>query len=165
MLYLASVLGAGDPKASGQFINDFIHRRIPGRFFENSVMTYVYVRDVAESIVKALEKENNIGEKYLIGKYRLSMKEACELISEVSGVPIPKIRLPDKLVLATAAFLTLIADIIKKPPILGMSLDQMNTIKEGSQFDGSKSEKELGVIYTPLRAAVQEAVASFQNQE
>ena len=40
----------------------------------------------------------------------------------------------------------------------------MRTIKEGSQFDGSKSENEWGVIYTPLRTAVEEAVASFQNQ-
>jgi dihydroflavonol-4-reductase len=164
MLYLGSVLGAGDPKPTGQWINNFINQRVPGNFFENSVLTYVHVRDTAESIVKALEKENNIGEKYLIGKYRLSIREIVELISEVSGVPIPKRRLPGPLVMLSAAILTGLASITKKPPALGMSTDQMRTIKEGSQFDGSKSEKELGMIYTPIRTAIEEAVASFQKR-
>jgi dihydroflavonol-4-reductase len=164
MLYLGSVLGAGDPKPTGQWINNFINRRIPARFFENSVLTYVHVRDVAESIVKALEKENNIGEKYLIGKYRLSIREVGELISEISGVPMPKRRLPDSLVMLNAAILTWIANITKKPPALGMSTDQMRTMKQGSQFDGRKSEKELGITYTPIRTATEEAVASFQSR-
>ena len=164
MLYLGSVLGAGDPKPTGQWINNFINRRIPARFFENSVLTYVHVRDVAESIVKALEKENNIGEKYLIGKYRLSMREVCELMSKISGVPMPKIRLPDSLVMSYAAILTWVANVTKRPPALGMSIDQIRTIKEGSQFDGSKSEKELGIIYTPIRTAIEEAIASFKKQ-
>ena len=164
MLYLGSVLGAGDPKPTGQWINNFINRRIPARFFENSVLTYVHVRDVAESIVKALEKENNIGEKYLIGKYRLSIREVGELISEISGVPMPKRRLPDSLVMFNAAILTWIANITKKPPALGMSTDQMRTMKQGSQFDGRKSEKELGITYTPIRTATEEAVASFQSR-
>ena len=164
MLYLGSVLGAGDPKPTGQWINNFINRRVPARFFENSVLTYVPVRDVAESIVKALEKENNIGEKYLIGKYRLSIREVGELISEISGVPMPKRRLPDSLVMLNAAILTWIANITKKPPALGMSTDQMRTMKQGSQFDGRKSEKELGITYIPIRTATEEAVASFQSR-
>jgi len=164
MLYLGSVLGAGDPKPTGQWINNFIYRRIPARFFENSVITYVHVRDVAESIVKALEKENNIGEKYLIGKYRLSIGEISKLMSEISGVPMPKRRLRSSLVMLNAAILTWIANITKKPPRLGMSIDFMRTIKEGSQFDGSKSEKELGITYTPIRSAIEEAIASIQSK-
>ncbi|MFP3880033.1 MAG: NAD-dependent epimerase/dehydratase family protein [Dehalococcoidia bacterium] len=165
MLYLGSVTGAGDPKPTGQWINNAINGRIPVRFFENSILTYVHVGDVADSIVKALEKENNIGEKYLIGKPRLSIREVNELISDVAGGPLPKMRLPDSLVMSSAAILTLLANITRKPPALGMSIDQMRTIREGSQFDSSKSEKELGITYTPIRTAIEEAIASFQSRE
>jgi N-formylglutamate amidohydrolase len=44
-----------------------------------------------------------------------------------------------------------------------MSLDQMRTIKEGSRFDGSKAERELGLTYTPVHTAIQEALASHRQ--
>lgn len=163
MMYLAVVLGPGDPKPTGQFIKNLINRRIPTRVFEDSVTTWVHVRDVAEAIVKALEKENNIGEKYLVGKYQLSYREIGEMVSEISGVPLPKRRLPNSVVMVNAALLTLLANIIKKPPRWGMSIDQMRTMKEGSPFDGSKGEKELGITYTPIRVALEEAIASYQK--
>jgi dihydroflavonol-4-reductase len=164
MLYLASVLGEGDKKPSGQFINNLAHRRIPVKVFENCGLTFVHVRDVAEAILRALEKENNIGEKYLIGKYHLTFREMGELVSEIAGVPRPRLNMPDQLVMLTARMLTLLANITKKPPQWGMSIDQMRTMKEGSMFDGSKSEKELGIIYTPIRTAVEEAVESYKGQ-
>ncbi len=148
MVYPGAVLGPGDPKATGKYIDDLIHRRLPVRVFEDSVLTWVYVKDVAEAIVKALEKENNLGEKYLVGKYRLSMREINEMIREISGVSLPRFRLPDSLVTLNAFFLTQVADIIKKPPLWGMSRDQIRTMKEGFRFDGSKAEKELGITYT-----------------
>jgi len=163
MIYPASVLGPGDPKASGQYIQALIHRRLPATVFNDSVITYVHVRDVAEAIVKALEKENNVGEKYLVGKHQLSYREYNEMISEISKVPLPKVCLPNSLVMANAALLTWLADLAKKPPMWGMALDAMRTIKEGFRFDGSKAERELGITYTPIRVALEEAIASYQE--
>jgi len=163
MIYPASVLGPGDPKASGQYIQALIHRRLPATVFNDSVITYVHVRDVAEAIVKALEKENNVGEKYLVGKHQLSYREYNEMISEISKVSLPKVCLPKSLVMANAALLTWLADLAKKPPMWGMALDAMRTIKEGFRFDGSKAERELGITYTPIRVALEEAIASYQE--
>jgi len=163
MIYPAAVLGPGDSKATGQYIKDLINRRLPARVFEDSILTWVHVRDVAETISRALEKENNIAEKYLVGKHQLTMREINEMISEISGVPLPKIHLPDFLVMINAALLTWWADIIKKPPLWGMSKDQIRTMKEGFRIDGSKAERELGIIYTPIRVALEEALASFQK--
>jgi dihydroflavonol-4-reductase len=163
MIYPAAVLGPGDSKATGQYIKDLINRRLPARVFEDSILTWVHVRDVAETISRALEKENNIAEKYLVGKHQLTMREINEMISEISGVPLPKIHLPDFLVMINAALLTWWADIIKKPPLWGMSKDQIRTMKEGFRIDGSKAERELGIIYTPIRVALEEAIASFQE--
>ncbi|OGC80209.1 MAG: hypothetical protein A2W07_08295 [candidate division Zixibacteria bacterium RBG_16_43_9] len=163
MVYPGAVLGPGDPKATGKYILDLINRRLPARVFEDSVLTWVHVKDVAEAIVKALEKENNLGEKYLVGKYRLSMREINEMIREISGVPLPKFRLPDPLVTLNAFILTQVANIIKKPPLWGMSRDQIRTMKEGFRFDGSKAERELGITYTPIRQALKEAIESYQG--
>ena len=165
MIYPVGVLGPGDPKATGKYIQDLIHRRVPARVFEDSIFTFVHVRDVAEAIVRAAEKEDNIGEKYLVGKHQLPWREINRMVSEISGVALPKMRLPDFLTMFNARFLTLVANLIKKPPLWGMAIDQIRTMKEGFVVDGSKAERELGISYTPVRVALQEAIASYQAAE
>jgi nucleoside-diphosphate-sugar epimerase len=162
MIYPGAVLGPGDPKASGQYIQDLLHRRLPARVLESGVLTFVHVRDVVEAIVRAAEKEDNIGERYLIGKHQHSFRELNQMISEISAVPLPKFRLPDSLVMANAALLTWLADLTKRPPIWGMAMDKMRTMKEGFRFDGSKAERELGITYTPIRVALEEAIESYK---
>lgn len=162
-VYPAAVLGPGDPKASGRYIQNLIHRRMPGQVFTDTVLTWVHVRDVVEVIVRALEKEGNIGEKYLAGKEQLSFQEFNTMISDISGIPLPAIRLPNGMVKMNAALLTRLADLVKRPPMLGMSVDQIRTMCEGFQFDGSKAERELGIAYTPVRTALEEAIASYRD--
>ncbi len=98
-----------------------------------------------------------------MGKHQLSLQKFNTMISDISGVPLPKIRLPDPLVMVNAALLTWLADLVKKPPKWGMAVDAMKTIKEGFRFDGSKAERELGITYTPIRVALEEAIASYQG--
>jgi dihydroflavonol-4-reductase len=119
VLYPGVVLGAGDPKATGQYAKDLIERRVPARIFEDSAFTFVHVEDVAEAIVRALEKEGNLGEKYLIGKHALTMGEFTRMVGEISGVPLPKRRLPGPVVMAGAALMTKVADLTGRPPLSG----------------------------------------------
>ncbi|MGE5458425.1 MAG: NAD-dependent epimerase/dehydratase family protein [Methanococcaceae archaeon] len=165
VVYPSAVLGPDDPKATGQYFSNFIHRKLPGTVFEDSILTFVYVKDVAEVIVRAAEKQNNIGEKYLIGKYRLSFREINKMLSEISGVAIPKSHFPDTMTMFNAVLLTGLANLIKKSPPLGMSIDQMKVMREGFQVDGSKAERELGIIYTPIRNALQEVVESMKTSK
>jgi dihydroflavonol-4-reductase len=121
------------------------------------------VRDVAEAIVRAMDKEDNIGEKYLVGKEQLSLGQFNKMVSEISGVPLPRVHLPDSLALASARLLTWLADLTKKPPLWGMAVDEISMIKEGFRFDGSKAERELGINYTPIRLAIEAEIASFRE--
>ncbi|MCW9066677.1 MAG: NAD-dependent epimerase/dehydratase family protein [Ignavibacteriaceae bacterium] len=162
VIYPVCVLGAGDTKASGRYLRDLINRKLPATIFNKHIFTFVYVKDVAQAIINALEKENNIGKKYLIGNYRCTWKDMNKLISEISGVPLPIFKLPDALTMMNAFFLTGLANLIKKPPLWGMALDQMKVMKAGFNVDGSKAEKELGIKYTPIRVALEEAIASFK---
>ena len=163
MLYPGVILGAGDPNAPGQYVRELIERRIPGRMFEDSAFTWVHVNDVAESIVRALEKEGNEGERYLIGKHTLSFGELTRTVCQISGAPLPRWRVPDSMAMATASLLTKVADLSGRPPYLAMSTDLMRNTKEGAVFDGSKAERELGLAYTPIRKAIEEEVASHRK--
>jgi len=162
VIYPVCVLGPGDTKASGRYIQDIINRKLPTTVFKNRIFSYVYVKDVAQAIINALEKENNIGEKYLVGNYRYTWGEINKMISEISGVPLPKFNLPDSITMMNAFFLTGLANMIKKPPLWGMAIDQMKVMKVGFSVDGSKAEKELGIKYTPIRLALEEAINSFK---
>jgi dihydroflavonol-4-reductase len=163
VVYPCAVLGPGDPKTTGQYIQNLINRRMPATVLHGSVLTWVHVRDVAEAIVRAAEKESNIGEKYLVGKHELSVKEINEMVRDISGVRLPVMHLPDFMVTINARLLTWLANVIKKPPPWGMSVDQIRTMKEGFRVDGSKVERELGITYTPVRQALEEAIASYQR--
>ena len=161
VIYPVCVLGAGDTKASGRYIKDLISRKLPATVFSNHTFSFVYVKDVAQAILNALEKENNIGEKYLVGNNRYTWKELNKMISEISGVPLPKLSMPDFITMMNAYMLTGIADLIKKPPLWGMAIDQMKVMKAGFSVDGSKAERELGIKYTPIRVALEEAINSI----
>lgn len=161
VVYPGSVIGAGDPKAYGRYIQDLIHRRLPARGFENSRFNIVYVGDVAEVILRALEKRNNIGEKYLIGKYCLSNHEINNMVTELAGVPLPRISVPNSVAIVLAALQTCRANLVNKPPLSGMALDQARTNIKGCYFDGSKVETELGITYTPIRTALEEVINSY----
>lgn len=162
VVYPGAVLGPGDATPSGQFINDYIHGRIPAAGFAKSTMTLVYVRDVAEAIVRALEKEGNLGEKYLLGKYSLTLQEYMALLSEISGVPMPK-WIPDPIAMTVLRFSNWFAELTGKPPAQASQLDGIQTLRAGFVFDGSKSERELGIAYTPMRVMLEEEIASLKE--
>jgi dihydroflavonol-4-reductase len=161
MVYPVAVLGPGDPKTTGKYIQNLIRKRLPATVFEDSFFTFVHVKDVAEIIVKAMEKENNLGEKYIAGKAQLTFGEINQMVSEISGVKLPVFSLPNWLAMFNARLFTWLADVIKKPPVWDLAIDQIRTMKEGVRADGSKAEKELGITYTPIHKALEETIASY----
>jgi dihydroflavonol-4-reductase len=163
VVYPGAVLGANDPKASGDYIRDLVQHRMPATIFSESPFSWVHVRDVAEGIARAVEAEANIGEKYLLVGETLTFGELNQMINEISGVPLPKLSLPGPVAAANAYLLTTLANIIKKPPLWGLATDQVRTMREGAAADGSKAARELGLTYTPIRTALEEAIASLHE--
>jgi dihydroflavonol-4-reductase len=162
MIYPGAVLGSGDPKATGHYIEDLVRRHLPATVFPRTVMTFVHVNDAARAILMAAEKSGNIGEKYLVGGHRASMRQLNEMVHEISGVPLPRLSLPSWLTQISAVLMTGLAGLTGKPPLWGMSTDQIATMKEGFAFDGSKAERELGLSYTPIRQAIEETIALYR---
>lgn len=160
-IYPSAVIGPNDPKAAGRYLKNFALGRMPAQVLVNTIFPWVHVKDVCEAIKLALEKDDNIGEKYLVSACNLTWGEINQMICEIAGTRLPFLRLPDALTMAGAYFLTGIANLIKRPPLLDLSVDQICLMKQGYQLDGSKAQRELGLVYTPIREAVADAVASL----
>ena len=123
------------------------------------------MRDVAEAILRALEKPDLIGERYLLGKERLSWGEFNRLVSETAGVRLPQLVMPDALVLTASLLATAWAYLSGRPPIWQLAWDSIRTIRAGLVFDGSKAERKLGLCYTPIRQALAEMTAETAGGE
>jgi dihydroflavonol-4-reductase len=158
IIYPACVLGAGDTKASCTYINDLINRKLPATVFNKRTFSFVYVKDVAAAIVAALEKEGNIGQKYLVSACNHTWREVNEMISNISGVKLPIMAMPETLTMLNAYLLTGASKLLKKPPLWSMSVDQMKVMKAGFNLDGKKAVKELNISYTPIRTALEEEI-------
>jgi dihydroflavonol-4-reductase len=163
VIYPAGVLGAGDTKAPIQVIENLIRRRMPATVFNESTVVLVHVKDVVEAIVQAAEKDGNDGERYIIGKEQITLRKYYETVCELAGVPLPILALPGWMTMLSAHFLTALSNITKRPPWLGMSVDQMRVFKEGYVCDGSKAERNLGITYTPIRDAIAEEVEAVRQ--
>jgi dihydroflavonol-4-reductase len=164
-IYPGGVLGPDDPKAAGRYLRNLVRRKMPAQVLTKSVFPWVYVGDVADAIVRALEKDGNIGERYLLVAENLTFGEINALVSEISGVKLPWLTFPNAVTMMGAHIATAIASVIRKPPMLDMSVDEMSLMRQGLEADGSKVVRELGLTYTPLRTALEEAIESFQSGE
>jgi hypothetical protein len=152
-IYPGAVIGAGHIKPSGQYIQNLLGRKLPVTIFPRSVFTVVYVRDVAEAIIRAIEKEDTIGQRYLVGKEQLTLADINRMVHEVSTVSIPRIGLPAPMVMATAAILTGIAAVIKKPPLWGLSLDMARMLR--LDFNSTAARRSaIWVFDTPQFASL-----------
>lgn len=147
------------PTPTGQIIVDFLRRRMPA--YLETGLNLVHVRDVAQGHLLAEEK-GRLGEKYILGNENLSLSEIFGLLAEITGLPAPQMRLPYWPILALAYANEFWASYItKKPPRMPLAGVQM--AKKFMYFDSGKAIRELGLPQTPVRRALEEAVAWFEE--
>lgn len=161
IIYPSAVLGPNDPKSAGRYLRNIALGRMPAQVLVDTPFPFVHVQDVCEGIHLALEKEGNIGKKYILSSEVMTWGEFNSLICEVAGSRLPLLKLPDWLTILSSKALTALSHITKRPPILDLSFDQVELMKQGFVVDGRKTEHELGIHYTPVRKAVEDAVMSL----
>jgi len=156
-----AVLGPNDPKAAGRYVANFARGKMPAQVLTRRVFPFVHVRDVCGAIVLALELESTVGEKYLIVGQNMTFGELNKMISDIAGAKLPLVKLPDWLSVFNSYLFTALADLTGGCPLWDMSVDQIALMKMGGEFDGSKATRQLGLTYTPIRLALEEAIASL----
>jgi dihydroflavonol-4-reductase len=158
ILYPASILGPGDRKSSGRYIDDIINRRLPMAVFSDDVLTWVHVNDVTDAIGRLLLRPDAAGARYVIGRHRLTMHQINEMIHEISGVLPPRYEMPDWLARLTARVLTGWASVTGQPPLWGLSTDITRTLVHSIQADGTRAERDLGLQYSDVRTAIADTI-------
>jgi dihydroflavonol-4-reductase len=157
IVFLAAVVGRGDPKSVMQ-IRKFVDGGVPMMIRSPNLFTYVDIADAATAIVRAAEKDGNIGERYLVGSERLTTEDYFRIISRASGEPMPTAFLGRAPALALSALLTAGAAVTRRPPL--MPYDLMRTVFHGPLlFDGGRAARELGFTYRPIGESLADAVA------
>ena len=146
------------PTPTGRILVDFLNRRMPA--YVDTGLNLVDARDVAEGHVLAAEK-GRPGEKYILGNRNMSLKELFDVLSSLTGIPSPRVRLPSWVPVAVGAVDTALARILPREP--RVSLDSARMSRHRMYFDSSKAVRELGLPQSPVEDALARAIAWFRE--
>jgi len=154
-------VGPGDwkPTPTGRMILDFARGKMIAKPPQGG-MNLVAVEDVARAHVAALER-GTAGERYIIAGENLMLDDLWELLAQVTGKPMPAMRIPGALLDAIAYGDELRCRISGAEPAVPVEGVRMS--RELMFVDGSKAKRELGVAASPVRGALERAVAWYRQ--
>jgi dihydroflavonol-4-reductase len=154
-------VGAGDvkPTPTGQMIVDFMKGRM-WAYIETG-MNLIDVDDVAIGHLRAMER-GRIGERYILGHQNLTLREIFTILSRLTGIPAPRLKLPWQAILPLAYANRWIADYIthRAPRI---PLEGVRMAKYHMHYDCSKAVRELDLPQTAAEEALGKAVMWFRE--
>ncbi len=141
----SSVYGPNDVTGNGRAIINAVNGHLG---MTVDVMTaFVHVDDVARGVAAALIK-GPPGQRYILSGDNLSRLEFLRRAILLAGVDVELRAASATAWRVFAAFYGLIGLITRRrPPI---SKDAVRIALYGSQLDGAKADRELGISYTPL---------------
>lgn len=160
MICPGAMLGPQDaaPTELGQFVLNFLHRKIPAR--PAGGMPCVDVRDVAAAMVKGIEQGRS-GQRYLIGGAYYSMAEIMERLEMVSGVPAPKLAMPGFGMRLLAIVSTWVARLRGQKPEI--PVEGVKIMLATLAYDSTKAQRELGAQFRPLDDSLHDMVAWYRQ--
>lgn len=153
-------VGEGDvkPTPTGQMIVEFMKGRMPA--YIETGMNIVDVDDVAAGHLLAMQK-GRIGERYILGTKNLMLREVFEILSRLTGVKMPSVKLPRGLILPLAYLNLAFSWVTGIPPRI--PLEGVKMAKYKMHYDCSKAIRELGIPQTPPEVALEKAVRWFRD--
>ena len=154
-------IGPGDirPTPTGQMIVDFLNRRIPAYF--DGGFDMVDVEDLAAGFVLAYEHGRE-HENYILGGDNVTLQQIYLTAEELSGVPAPRLKLPDWAVVQAAQLYELAAKWFGMRPILTVGGAKMVMLPPW--YDDTKARQELGYTTRPFKAALERALIDFYKR-
>ena len=153
------MIGPYDSKLiSGTMILAVNQGKIPG--CPAGGRNFVYVGDVANAIVSAIEKGER-GQCYILGHENLTYKEAFGKMAEALGVKAPNLDMPRLITLAYGGIMSVTAAIFRFKPSVSYPMALISTEKHF--YSSQRAVKELGMPQTPISDALSEAVKWFRD--
>ena len=148
-------IGPGDVYlvSSGLIVWHF-KRRFKG--YVDGGLNLVDVCDVAEGHILAAER-GRLGERYILGNVNLTIKECFDLLESVTGLPVPKWRVPHFMALAMG-FASERLLRISTPSFIAHDVDSAKASRLYWYFDSSKAVRDLGFHQTPIEKTMERTV-------
>ena len=147
------------PTPTGQIIVDFMLGRMLA--YIDTGMNLIDVEDVAVGHLRAMER-GRLGQRYILGHRNLTFHQICEMLSQLTGVKAPRLKLPWRAVLPLAYLNKWVADYLThQPPRI--PLEGIRMAKYTMHYDCSKALRELDLPQTPVERALEKAVKWFRH--
>jgi dihydroflavonol-4-reductase len=145
------------PTPTGKIIVDFLNGNMPG--YVETGLNFVGVEECAAGHLLAAEK-GVPGQRYLLGGENLTLKQFLDLISRITGLPAPKLKIPHSLALGVAYVNTAFSRLLGKDP--GIPVEGVQIARHTMFVDCSRSRTELGFRPGSVAAAVERAVRWYE---
>jgi dihydroflavonol-4-reductase len=148
-------IGPGDTLLTppSKMILGFLNGETPA--YLNCEFNLVDARDVAAGQILAAD-HGPVGERYILGNVNLSLGELLAELHRLTGLEMPRTRIPYALALASAVVSEGIAAVTKKPPIA--PLTGVRLARTSMAFDCSKARNELGWSCRTLEQSLRDAI-------
>lgn len=149
-------IGPGDPTPTPptRMLRGFLNGDFPA--YLDAKLDLVDVRDVARGCLLAAGR-GAAGDEYLLGNARLRMGELLRILEELTGLPMPRRRLPWPVALAVGLVQEAVADLLtgRRPaaPLTGVRLARRPTVDRGQ-----KGWEALGQRPRPIRSSLLDAI-------
>ena len=153
-------VGPGDwkPTPTGRIILDFLNGQMPA--YVDTGLNFVAVEDVAKGHWLAAER-GQVGARYILGDRNLTLKQLLEILSALSGRPMPRLRLPHAVPYLAALADSLVSRLLGREPRI--PLEGVRLARHKMFVDCSKATRELGFQPGPLEAALERAIRWYSE--
>jgi ornithine--oxo-acid transaminase len=154
-------LGPGDrgPTPTGKVVLDFLNGKMPA--FVDTAMNVSHVDDLARGHIAALEHGRK-GRSYILGGENLTMRELLQILSNCSGLPMPRFEVPRGLAVAAGAASNLLEGrLLRREPRVPLEAARMSTTK--MIFNDDRARAEIGHKSRPARLAIEDSARWFTD--
>jgi dihydroflavonol-4-reductase len=140
----SSVQGPGRSGGTARILIAYMNGRLPA--FIDTHISLVDIADCVEAHILGAER-GRPGRRYVINGVTLTSREALDIGARVAGVERRPRILPPPVARAAGGLVELAYRVRgKKPPLCR---EMVRTLLHGHRYDGSRAERELGLVYTP----------------
>ncbi|MCW5963654.1 MAG: NAD-dependent epimerase/dehydratase family protein [Bryobacterales bacterium] len=146
------------PTPTGQLIVDFLRGRMPA--YLDTGLNIVDVEDVALGHLLACEY-GRPGDRYILGGENLTLQEILDTLSDLSGRPAPRIRIPYGVAMGFARLSTAWAGVTGNAP--RAPIDAVRMARKKMFVSSGKAERELGYRPCAAREALSRAVGWYRE--
>ncbi len=142
------------PTGAGQLVQNFLRGNLAAAFPGGSMV--VDARDVAQAMMTAVECGKS-GERYIIGGEFRTIAEIAAMLSQVTGMPGPRLTLPRPAALAFGWVNQQIARLTGGEPLI--TVEAVRTIGSNVNVRSDKAIRELNVRFRPFDETIRDTVA------